>query len=77
MKPVTMAEIDAARARADAAIAARRAFRAEPRPRLAPHRGYTLRRLAEIERVVTDREFTVLALLRRWWAQGCREGGPT
>jgi hypothetical protein len=71
--PVTMAEIDAARARADAAIEARRAYQAEPRPRHACHRGETLRRQRAIERDVEVAEAEVIALLARWWAQDYRE----
>lgn len=71
--PVTMAEIDAARAEADAAITARRAYQAEPRPRRAFHRGETLRRRHAIDTDVEVAEQRVLKLLARWWAQGCRE----
>lgn len=68
---VTMAEIDAARARADEAIAARRAYQNEPRPRPF-HRGETLRRQHAIASDVEVAEQEVLELLARWWAQGCR-----
>ncbi len=70
---VTMAEIDAARAQADAAIEARRAYQAEPRPRRASHRGETLRRQRAIDADVEEAEAEVLRLLAEWWKQGCRE----
>jgi hypothetical protein len=73
---VTMAQIDAARAEADAAIEARRAYLAEPRPRRAPHRGETIRRRHALDQDVEAAEAEVLSLLTRWWAQGCREVTP-
>ncbi len=69
---VTMAEIDAARAKADAAIEARRAYQGETLPRRASHRGETIRRRHALDADIEEAEANVLELLACWWAQGCR-----